>query len=114
MVKTIVRVTIALVVILVGLYIIVPEEERDLINPFIPKEAVYVQINEEPVPDGPRYAYTLTGFTEDGKEKEITFTSGKVLKEDAFLQVIVKGSFVEEWKEIQIEESPKKVKSGQK
>lgn len=69
-VKTIIGVTIALVVIFVGFYTIVPEEDRDHINPFIPKEAVYVQINEEPVPHGQRYAYTLTGITEDGEKKK--------------------------------------------
>lgn len=108
-VKTTVGVTTALIVILVGFFTIVPKEDRDHINPFIPKEVVYVQINEEPVPDSQRYEYTLTGYTEDGKKEEITFTSGKVLKENAYLKVVIKGSFVEEWEEIQVEELPERV-----
>jgi uncharacterized protein (TIGR01655 family) len=108
-VKTLIGIIIVLVVVFVGFITIVPEEGRDHINPFIPKEEVYVQIYEAPVPDGQRYEYTLTGYTEDGEEKEITFTSGKVLKEKAILKVIVKGSFVESWEEIQPEKLPENV-----
>ena len=86
------------------------KEDRDHINPFIPKEQVYVQINKAPVSNGPRYEYTLTGYNKDGEEREVTFSSGKVLKEQAYLKITAKGSFVEEWEEVQGIELPEKVK----
>lgn len=108
-VKITVGIVLALVVILVGFFTLVPEVERDLINPFVPKEEVYVQINEDPI-DARRYEYTLIGYTEDGDKKEVTFSSTRVLKENAFLIVTTKGVYVEKWEEIQVEELPDRVK----
>ncbi|MED0664394.1 YxeA family protein [Geobacillus thermodenitrificans] len=108
--KKIIGIIIALVVVFVGFFTVVPEEDRDHINPFIPKEVIYVQIYEDPAPHGQGYKYTLTGYTEDGEEKKITFTAGKVLKEKAILKVNAKGSFVEKWEEVQPEELPEKVR----
>ncbi|WP_026558827.1 YxeA family protein [Bacillus sp. J37] len=109
--KKFVGVLLLLVVLLVGFFTVVPKEDRDHINPLVPKEDVYVQINEDAVPKGGRYEYTLTGYNEEGEEKEITFDSGKILKENAFLKVTVKGAFVEEWEEVQVEDLPEKVET---
>lgn len=38
------------------------------------------QIRQHPIV-GRRYEYTLTGYNEDGEEKEVTFSSSRVLKE---------------------------------
>lgn len=101
---------LTLVVMLVVFFTLAPEVERDHINPFVPKEEVYVQINEEPIV-GRRYEYTLTGYNEDGEEKEVTFSSSRVLKENAILKVKAKGSYVENWKEVQIDELPDEVET---
>ena len=109
--KNIIAVLFALVILLVGLFTIVPKEDMDHINPLVPKEEVYVQINKDALPKGARYEYTLTGYNEEGEEKEITFGSGKILKEKAYLKVTVKGSFVEEWEEVHAGELPGKVET---
>ncbi|MCM3707945.1 MULTISPECIES: YxeA family protein [Cytobacillus] len=106
--KSFVGVLFAIVILIAGLFIIVPKEDMDHFNPLIAKDEVYVQINEEAVPKGSRYEYTLIGYNEEGEEKEITFGSGKVLRENAFLKVEVKGSFVDEWEEVQAGELPAK------
>ncbi len=100
----------AFVVIVGGLYMLLPEEDRDHLNPLIPKENLYVRINESPVPVGPRFEYTLTGYTDEGEKREVTFSAGKVLKENAYLKIVVKGSFVEEWEELSFEQLPEKIK----
>lgn len=109
--KKIIGVLLVFIVLIIGFFTIVPKEDRDHINPLVPKEEVYVKINEEGTPKGGRYEYTLTGYNEDGEEKEITFDSGKVLKENAFLKVTVKGTFVEEWEEVQVGDLPEKVET---
>ncbi|KAF0818153.1 DUF1093 domain-containing protein [Bacillus sp. ZZV12-4809] len=109
--KNFVAVLFALVILLIGLFTFVPKEDRDHINPLVPKDEVYVQINKDTVPKGARYEYTLTGYNEEGEEKEITFGSGEILKEKAYLKVTVKGSFVEEWEEAQAGELPVKVET---
>ncbi|MCM3716774.1 YxeA family protein [Fictibacillus phosphorivorans] len=109
--KKLLGVLLVLVVLLVGFFTVVPKEDRDHINPFVLKEDVYVQINEEAVPKDGRYEYALNGYNEKGEEKEVTFDSGKVLKEDAYLKITVKGDFVEGWEEVQGEDIPESVKA---
>ncbi len=48
-----------------------------------------MQITEEPVLKGGRFEYTLTGYNEGGKVREVTFTSEKILRENAILKVKV-------------------------
>lgn len=108
--RTLIGIILFLTIIIAGIFTIIPKEDRDHINPFIPEEQVYVQINKAPVSNGPRYEYTLTGYNKDGEEREVTFSSGKVLKEQAYLKITAKGSFVEEWEEVQGIELPEKVK----
>ncbi|MFS8651473.1 MAG: hypothetical protein FWJ66_06075 [Caldibacillus sp.] len=67
--KTVTGMIIVGILLLIGVFQFVPQEDRDHLNPFIPKEAIYVQINESPVPDRQRYAYTLTGYTDKGEKR---------------------------------------------
>ncbi|WP_377867374.1 YxeA family protein [Bacillus sp. R86525] len=60
---------------------------------------------------GKEYAYTLSGFDKEGKEKELEFMAQKNLRKEAFLRVYhseKKG--VTAWEEVQEDELPKKAK----
>ncbi|UOQ92904.1 YxeA family protein [Halobacillus shinanisalinarum] len=93
---------VVLLAILVGGFMALPNEVTDRLNPLVPKEEVFVQINEPGNPKNPGgYDYTLTGFNADGEKREVTFYAGKELRKDAFLKVYVKGSYVETWEEVQ-------------
>lgn len=56
------------------------------------------------------YEYTMTGFNEDGKEKNFTFTAQKDLRKQAYLQIYLKGDKVSSYQEVQANELPEKAK----
>lgn len=76
----------------------------------------YVQIDNTKVElltttDNMKYRYTLTGFNEVGKEKEIKFRTTRELKEGAYLKLDVMAfRGVVSWNEVQKEELPDRVK----
>lgn len=97
--------------IFVGGFLVFPKEISDRLNPFVPEEEVYVQINEKGVPRSPGgYDYTLQGYTKKGEKKEVTFYAGKQLKADAFLKLSAKGTYVETWQEVYADQMPEEVK----
>ncbi|GLY08828.1 YxeA family protein [Pseudobacillus badius] len=58
-----------------------------------------------------RYEYELPAFDKNGKEKTVTFTSQKQLREQAYLKLYVKGSKgVTSYEEVKKEEMPEKAK----
>ena len=61
---------------------------------------------------GMEYSYTLPAYSENGKEKSITFGTSRELREGAFIRLTVmpvRG--VLEWSEVQYEELPAAVQS---
>ncbi|VXB58702.1 conserved hypothetical protein [Exiguobacterium sp. 8H] len=57
-----------------------------------------------------RYIYTQSAFTEEGDQKEVTFTAGKELREGAFLRLYVKDEdTVTSYDEVKREELPRPV-----
>lgn len=62
--------------------------------------------------DDMKYEYTLDCYNENGKKKEIKFKTSRELKEDAFLMLEVRTMGVHSWKEVQVNELPKKVKTA--
>lgn len=72
----------------------------------------YVQIDE----DGEeyeesghtRYEYNLMGFDEEGEVKELTFTAGNQLKQDAYLKVHYKKEEVITYEEVHADDIPQK------
>ncbi|WP_410985734.1 YxeA family protein [Bacillus cereus] len=61
-----------------------------------------------------RFAYKLTGFDKDGKEKELTFDAKKDLRKEAFIRVYYSDKEGQEgvsgWEEVKKDELPAKVK----
>lgn len=53
-----------------------------------------------------RYAYTLKGFDEDGKGKELTFTANDQLREDAYLLIYYKKDEVITYEEVESDDMP--------
>ena len=108
--KTMVGIVV-IAVLAAGFLAILPEEERDLLNPLVPREEIYVQINKPGTPRGAGgYDYTLPGYTAEGEQREVTFYAGKKLREQAYLKVTAKGAYVETWAEVQFEQLPEKAK----
>ena len=76
----------------------------------------YVQIDNTKVElltttDNMKYLYTLTGFNEVGKEKEIEFKTTRELREGAYLKLDVMAfRGVVSWNEVQEDELPDKVR----
>lgn len=97
-----------LLVVIIGAYFGL-REEIDRYNPLVAEEYVYVQINQQPVPENHRYRYKLNGFNAEGKEKKVTFTASTVLKEGTFLKVMAKGSYTKEWEQLASGDVPKTV-----
>jgi len=61
---------------------------------------------------GLAYSYTLPAYTENGREKEVTFGASRKLKEGAFIKLTVmpvRG--VLEWSEVQYDELPAAVQN---
>lgn len=96
--KTISLITAALAVC-IGAFLLIHNEVTDRFNPLVKKESVYVQINKDGKHLSPgRYEYTLEGYNDTGKEKEITFSASDSLRRNAYLKVHAKGKYVETWK----------------
>ncbi|PEF42801.1 YxeA family protein [Bacillus wiedmannii] len=80
------------------------------------KEKYYVQVTndgqeEESRTSHKNYKYTLSGFNEEGKEKNMEFNADKHLRKEAFLCVYYddkKG--VTSWEEVQSKDIPEKAK----
>ncbi|MUG45897.1 YxeA family protein [Paenibacillus woosongensis] len=103
------------VIVLVGFVVFIQNVNLNRIG----AEQYYVQINQ----DGKRiedksdsgqkyvsYEYTLEGFDSNGKEKSLTFTASKELRQDAYLRVYVKGNDVSSYQEVQPSELPGQAK----
>ncbi|AGN38456.1 YxeA family protein [Bacillus paralicheniformis] len=100
--KTISLITAGLAVVCIGAFLLIHHEVTDRFNPLVKKESVYVQINKDGKHLSPgRYEYTLEGYNDTGKEKEITFSSSASLRKNAYLKVHAKGKYVETWEEVQ-------------
>ncbi|WP_150271760.1 YxeA family protein [Paenibacillus tepidiphilus] len=106
--KTIISLLIALVACSV-LYLTF-KREFDQFNPLYKEEYVYVVINKPAEAEfkhtGTRYRYNLTGYTEQGQKKTITFSSSKELDPNRYAEVLAKGAYTKKWTLIQEEEIP--------
>ncbi|MCK0469990.1 YxeA family protein [Halalkalibacter sp. APA_J-10(15)] len=83
-------------IVLLGMYAFM-REDLDRFNPFMSKEYVYVEINEEPKEDNGRYKYRLTGTNEEGQSIRVTFTTSSILEEGTYLKVLAKGAYTQSW-----------------
>lgn len=78
----------------------------------------YTQIDNDKIHsissrDNMKYEYTLTCYSKNGSEKEISFKTSRELREDAYLSLEVKPLVgVVHWKEVQHDELPDKVKAN--
>jgi len=59
--------------------------------------------------DDMKYEYTLYSYNKEGKKKEVTFKTYKVLKDNAYLKLTIKIFGVHSWEEKTLEELPEKV-----
>lgn len=103
------------VIVLVGFVVFIQNVNLNRIG----AEQYYVQINqdgkkiEDKSDSGQKYVsyeYNLEGFDSNGKEKVLTFTAGKELRQDAYLKVYVKGNDVSSYQEVQATELPEQAK----
>ncbi|MGG4554772.1 YxeA family protein [Paenibacillus humicus] len=103
------------VIVLVGFVVFIQNVNLNRIG----AEQYYVQINqdgkkiEDKSDSGQKYVsyeYTLEGFDSNGKEKSLTFTASKELRQDAYLRVYVKGNDVSSYQEVQATELPEQAK----
>lgn len=103
------------VIVLVGFVVFIQNVNLNRIG----AEQYYVQINqdgkkiEDKSDSGQKYVsyeYTLEGFDSNGKEKVLTFTAGKELRQDAYLRVYVKGNDVSSYQEVVATELPEQAK----
>lgn len=82
------------------------------------KEIYYTQIDntkieEVSATDDMKYEYTLTAYNKNGKEKEVQFKTSRELREGAYLELeVMQFRGVYGWKEVQIDDLPKDVKSA--
>lgn len=83
---------------------------------FYENKDYYTKIDNEKVEkiksnDDFKYEYKLTTYDKYGKEKEITFQTTRVLKEDAYLKLkVMLTRGVISWEEINVENLPQEVK----
>ncbi|WP_338754475.1 YxeA family protein [Bacillus sp. FJAT-52991] len=98
---------LAVAIIMCSFTFLVKNELADMLNPLIPKKDVFVKIegSGEKV-DASTFEYTLQGINEDGKETTITFTTSKQLREEAYLKLATKRTYVKSWEEVQLNEMP--------
>ena len=62
-----------------------------------------------------KYEYTLTGYTENGRKKEIKFKTSRELREGAYLKLEVMAIIgVKSWEEVQYSELSEKVQNTYK
>jgi len=57
-----------------------------------------------------KYEYTLDCYNESGNKKELSFKTGRELRETAFLKLEVRSFGVHSWAEVTYDELPDKVK----
>ncbi len=101
-----------MLIIIVGT-VLMYREDLDRFNPFFTKEYVYVQINEQPEPDEPdgkRFKYQLTGFNDEGKKRNVNFSTSSELEQGTYLKVMAKGQYTEKWEKIEDDSLPKNIK----
>ncbi len=111
MMKKILGILVFITILFVG-YLFIPNEISDRFNPLVPSEEIFVQIDQDGTPRDPGgYDYTLNGFNEEGEKREVTFYAGKKLQPQAFLKVYAKGSYVEKWEEVELEDLPEEVRN---
>lgn len=105
---------IVVILILIVGYTFLPQTVKEVFdrgNPMISQKDVYVQIDEQqPKKVHHRYEYSLTGYTSEGNEKKVTFTSSTILTEGSYLKVDAKGSYVKTWEMVKSHKLPSKVK----
>lgn len=103
---------ISIFILIVG-YTFLPQSVTEVLdrgNPLISQKDVYVQINKQPEKVSHRYEYSLTGYTSDGNEKKVTFTTSATLPKNTYLKVDTKGSYVKKWEKIESHKLPSNVK----
>ncbi|WP_167630355.1 YxeA family protein [Listeria valentina] len=85
-------------------------EIMDRYNPLVKKEVVFVRINEPVSVNAFGDAtYRQKAINKEGKTRVIEFRATHVLKEDHFLKLKVKGSYVKDYKEVTLNHVPEKV-----
>jgi uncharacterized protein (TIGR01655 family) len=96
-------------VICSGIYIIF-KQDFDRYNPLYKQEYVYVIINKPAKPErqNARFRYNLSGYTEQGQKKKITFSASKELDQNTYVRVLAKGAYTQEWIFIKKEDVPNK------
>lgn len=105
------KVVFILIVVVVcsGLYVAF-KREFDQFNPLYKEQYVYALINKPAEKEGKdewiRYRYNLTGYTAQGEETKITFSSSEELEQDTYVKVLAKGAYTKQWTLIQKEEMP--------
>lgn len=98
--------TIVVIALIFGAYYIL----------FVHKDIYYAQIDNTKIEeisssDDMKYQYTLMTYDKNGKEKEVQFKTSRELREDAYLELeIMATRGVVNWKEVQVNELPDKVK----
>ena len=75
------------------------KREFDQFNPLYEEEYVYAIINKPGKPEGKhiRYRYNLTGHTEQGQKKKITFSSSNEQEIGSYVKVLAKGAYTKKW-----------------
>ena len=87
------------------------KKDFDQFNPLYKEEYAFSVVNtpgkaEVSNRGGTRYRYNLTGFTEQGRKKEFTFSSSKQLDQGIYVKALAKGAYTREWVLIHKEEVP--------
>lgn len=83
---------------------------------FVYKDIYYTQIDNTKIEelsgsDDMKYQYTLIAYDKNGKEREVQFKTSRELRKDAYLELeIMLTRGVVNWKEVQVNELPDKVK----
>lgn len=96
------RITFILIVVVIfaGLYITF-KRDFDQFNPLYKEHYVYAVVTKPDSTEGKddriRYRYNLTGYTEKGQEKKITFSSSSELEQNIYVKVLAKGAYTKEW-----------------
>ena len=85
-------------------------QQLDRFNPFIKEENRYVKTADKyGTPQSPGgYNYSQKSVNDEGEVTDITFYAGGKLKENAYLKLDSKGSFVESWEEVPEKDVPEK------
>lgn len=97
------------VVVFSGIYVAF-KREFDQFNPFYKQNEVYVIVDTSGEPEGKgnniRYRYNLTGYTEQGREKRITFSASSELEQGTYVKVLAKGAYTKKWMKVKSEDVP--------